>query len=66
MTNQLQQAADYINSSTIGAVATLMDGYVSVQVPGLRSLPGNKVERFYSTENVRSLRAAISLVGTME
>ena len=66
MTSQLQQAAAHINSSTTGAVATLMIGYVSVQVPGLRSLPGNKLERFYSTESVRSLRAAIRLVGSME
>jgi len=66
MTSQLQQAAAHINSSTTGAVATLMNGYVSVQVPGLQSLPGNKVARCYTTEKVRSLRAAVRLVGAME
>jgi hypothetical protein len=66
MTTQLQQAATYINNSTTGSIATVMHDHVSVQVPGLQSLPGNKVARIYTAEKVRSLRAAIRLVGSME
>ena len=66
MTTELQQAAAYINRSTTGAVATVMDTHVSVQVPGLQSLPGGKVARIYTTETVRTLRTAIRLVGAME
>ena len=64
--NTLQQVAAYINNSTTGAIATVMTDHVSVQVPGLQSLPGNKVARIFTTEKVRNLRAAIRLVGAME
>ena len=65
-TSQLQQAAAHINSSATGAIATVMGDHVAVQVPGLQSLPGNKVARVFTTEKVRNLRAAIRLVGAME
>lgn len=64
--NELQQAAALINRSTTGAVATVAADHVSVQVPGLQCLPGGKTARFYSTEKVRSVRAAIRLVQSME
>jgi hypothetical protein len=64
--NELQPAAAHINTSTTGAIATVAGDHVSVQVPGLQSLPGGKVARIYTTEKVRSLRAAIRLVQSME
>ena len=66
MNPELQQAAAYINTSTTGAIATVMADHVTVQVPGLQSLPNGKTARFYSTEKVRNLRAAIRLVGAMQ
>ena len=64
--NELQQAAAHINKSTTGAVATVLADHVNVQVPGIQSLPGGKVARIFTTEKVRSLRAAIRLVNSME
>jgi hypothetical protein len=63
---ELQQAAAHINTSTTGAVATVAGDHVSVEVPGLQLLPGGKVARIFTTEKVRSLRAAIRLVLSME
>lgn len=63
---ELQKAAAHINNSTTGSIATVMDDHVSVQVPGMSLLPGGGWARFYSTEKVSSLRAAIRLVSSME
>lgn len=63
---ELQQAAALINRSTTGSIATVMTDHVSVQVPGIQCLPGGKTARFFSTEKVRSVRAAIRLVQSME
>ena len=66
MTTELQQAADLINKSKTGSVATVMADHVTVQVPGIQCLPGGKTARFYSTEKARSVRAAARLVASME
>lgn len=62
---ELQQAADIINRSNTGAVATVLADHVSVQVPGV-GWTGGKSYRFFSTEKVRSVRAAYRLVMSME
>jgi hypothetical protein len=62
----LQQAAAHINASTTGAIATVMSDHVEVQVPGIQALPCGRVARIYTSEKVRSLRAAIRLVNSME
>lgn len=66
MNTELQKVADYINTSTTGAIATLRADHVTVQVPGLQSLPKGKTALFYSIEHVRNLPAAIRLVGAMQ
>lgn len=65
MATELQQAAALINKSNTGSTATVMADHVSVQVPGIGST-GGKTYRFYSTEKVRSLRAAARLVDSMQ
>lgn len=66
MRTELEQAAAHINKSKTGAIATMMNDHVSVQVPGLQLLPGGQVVGFYSTEAVRSLLGAIRLVNSMQ
>ena len=66
MSTELQRAAAHINTSTTGAIATVMDDHVSVEVPGILSLPGGRAQRIYTTEKVRTLRDAIRLVLSME
>ena len=63
---ELQKIAAYINTSTTGCIASVMYDNVIVQVPGIQSLPGNKVARFYSTEIIRTMKRAIKLVSSME
>ena len=65
--NELERAAAYINTSTTGCIATVLaDEVVSVQVPGILSLPGGKTTRFYSTEVVRTFDRALKLVASMK
>lgn len=63
---ELQKIADYINQSTTGSVATIMKNHVSVQVPGIEYTGGQKPKKFYSTENVRTMRSAVRLIQSME
>jgi hypothetical protein len=63
---ELERAAAYINTSTTGCIATVLADVVSVQVPGILSLPGGKTTRFYSTEVVRTFDRALKLVASMK
>lgn len=64
--DKLQTIAALINTSTTGCIATIMDDRVSVQVPGLQSLPNGLTTKFYSTETVFSLAGARSLIASMQ
>lgn len=64
--DNLTQIAALINASTTGCIATVQGDHVSVQVPGHMSLPGGRTARCYSTEKVRTMRAAHRLINSME
>lgn len=64
--DNLQTIAALINTTTTGCIATIMDNHVSVQVPGLQSLPGGLTAKFYSTETISSLTGARRLIASMQ
>lgn len=55
-----------INASATGCIATVQGDSVSVQVPGLMSLPSGRTARCYSTATVRTMSAAMRLINSME